>query len=237
VLRPRDRRLASGDELLAATVVAAPVPSGAGVLLVHGLGSDRATNVERALALADAQGATCLAVDLAGHGRSTGRLSEVTPRQNLRDVLAAYDALLREPGVQPGRLAVAAASYGAYLSVLLTEHRPAARLLLRAPALYTDASLDQPLGRRERPEAETAADTRAVRALADYPGPVLVVESEHDEVVPAWLVRAYARARPGIEHQVLPGAQHALTEPAWRAAYTSILLAFLAEALPTPSPA
>jgi pimeloyl-ACP methyl ester carboxylesterase len=173
-------------------------------------------------------GHTCLAVDLSGHGDSAGSLSQVTPEQNLRDVVAAFDALLDHPHVQPGRVAVVASSYGSYLSVLLTEQRAVARLVLRVPALYTDASLGRPLGRRERPGPSEAPRTRALRVLARYTGPVLVVESEHDDVVPAWLVRAYAHARPGIDHVVQPHAAHALTDPAWRRAFVDLAAVDLA---------
>jgi pimeloyl-ACP methyl ester carboxylesterase len=223
VVNRRDVALPSGERLLAATVTNPDVATGAAVLFVHGLGSDRGTNAERAQAVSARLSMTCLAVDLGGHGGSSGRLSELTPRQNLTDVVAAFDALAGEPGVDPARVAVCAASYGAYLSVLATQQRRPERLLLRAPALYTDASLDRPLARR-RPGG---ADAAALRVLAAYPGPVLVVESEHDEVVPATTVQAWCRARPGIDHVVLAGAGHALTDPAWRAAYTEVVLSFL----------
>jgi hypothetical protein len=225
VVRRREVRLTSDGRVLAATVVTPQAPTGAGALFVHGLGSDRGTNVERAEAVARRLGATCLAVDLGGHGGSSGRLSALTPRQNLTDVLTAYDALAAERQVDPARVAVCAASYGAFLSVLLTQLRRPARLLLRAPALYTDDSLDSPLARR----VPGGADAGAVRVLAGYPGQVLVVESEHDEVVPPSTVRAWCAARPDVEHVVLPGAAHALTDPAWRAAYTDVLLSFLGD--------
>ncbi len=211
-----------GPRTLAATLAQPVAPSGLGVLLVHGLGSDRLTNVERALALADRLGATAMALDLGGHGDSDGRLSQVTPRQNLQDVTVGYDAVAGLPGVQ--RLAVVGASYGAYLSVLLTQTRPVHRLVLRAPALYADGLLDAPLGRRRLGDASAPA----VVVLSRYPGPVLLVESEHDEVIPSWVVQAYRDARPGIEHVVLPGAAHALTEPAWRTAFTDLVVDFLA---------
>jgi pimeloyl-ACP methyl ester carboxylesterase len=219
----REVHLDGGGRRLAATVVTPAVPRGGAVLLVHGLGSDRRTNVERARAAADRLAMTALAVDLGGHGDSTGRLSEVTPRQNLQDVVTAHDALTAEPGVEPARVAVCAASYGAFLSVLLTEQRPVERLLLRAPALYTDDCLDRPLGRRQR----GGPGARALTVLGRYPGRVLLVESERDEVIPPSVVAAYRAARSGIEHTVLAGAGHALTDPGWRAAYTEVVLAFL----------
>ncbi len=226
----RDERLA-GPRTLAATIAAPDQPSGLGVLLVHGMGSDRGTNVERAVALADHLGATALALDLGGHGESEGRLSRVTPRQNLHDVTVGYDAVAGLPGVQ--RVAVVGASYGAYLAVLLTPSRPVRRLVLRAPALYADGLLDSPLGERRRGDVTSPA----VAALGRYAGPVLVVESEHDEVIQPWVVRAYCASRPGVAHVVLAGATHALTEPAWRRAFTSLVVEFLAADAATAAPA
>jgi pimeloyl-ACP methyl ester carboxylesterase len=221
----------SGSLVLRATVLTpnlTPDPaSGAGVLFVHGLGSDRLTNLERASAVADRHGAVCLAVDLGGHGASTGRLSEMTPGQNLRDVIAAYDVLASRPDVAAARIGVCAASYGAYLSVLLTRDRPVAGLLLRAPALYPDGSLDVPLGSRTR------GDGRSARGFFDqFAGlacPVLVVESENDEVIGPEVIRAYLDALPTAEHRVLRGAGHALTDPAWRAAFQQMVLDFFAD--------
>ncbi|HYN29362.1 MAG TPA: alpha/beta fold hydrolase [Dermatophilaceae bacterium] len=226
MVHQRDLRLTSGERLLAATVATPAAPTGTGVLLVHGMGSDRHANTDRAAALAGRLGATALAVDLGGHGDSTGRLSEVTPRQNLQDLVAAFDALAAEPGVDPALVSACGASYGAYLSVLLTEARPVTRLVLRAPALYTDDSFDRPLGKRRR----GGPGVPALRALSRYAGPVLLVESERDEVIPPALVAAYRAARPGIAHAVLPGASHALTNPAWRTAYTDLVVDFLGRA-------
>jgi pimeloyl-ACP methyl ester carboxylesterase len=107
------------------------------------------------------------------------------------------------------------------------------RLVLRAPALYADGLLDTPLGQRRRGDATSAA----VAALGRYPGPVLVVESEQDEVIPPWVVQAYCASRPGIEHVVLAGATHALREPGWRAAFTDLVVDFLAPGAATAAPA
>ncbi len=216
-----------GGESVAGTVVDPAQPRGAGVLFVHGLGSDRSTNIERAQALADTHGVTCLAIDLRGHGGSSGRLSEVTPTQNLADVVAGYDALAGQPGVDSARVGLCGASYGAFLCVLVTAERDVARLLLRAPALYRDDVVASALGRRRLADSTTAPTF--VSALRAHQAPALLVESERDEVIPHSVVQTYLAARPDMAHIVLPGASHALTDPSWRAAFERIVVEFFAD--------
>jgi uncharacterized protein len=220
----QDVSFASEDRVLAGTLVSAAAPSGAGVLFVHGLGSSRATNVERAEAVSLRHSATCLAVDLGGHGDSTGRLTQVTPRQNLADVVAGYEMLASAPGVDQARIGLCAASYGAYLSVLLTALRPVSRMLLRAPALYADDCFDLGLGQRRPGDRATAPTLMAHLAL--FSGPVTVVESERDEIISRDTITAYVQALPAASHVVQPGARHALTDPAWRAAFQQIVVDF-----------
>lgn len=220
----QDVRFDADDRVLAATLVSPDAPSGAAVLFVHGLGSSRTTNIERADAVAREHAATCLAVDLGGHGDSTGRLTQVTPRQNLADVVAAHDTLAAVSGVDPARIGVCAASYGAYLSVILSALRPVNRMLLRAPALYADHCIDQVLSHR-RPGDPTSAPTPLAH-LALFPGPVTVVESEHDEVISKDTVAAYLAAQPRAKHVIQPEARHALTDPAWRATFQQIVVEF-----------
>lgn len=222
MISQRSVELASGDLVLAGTVVTAGAPSGTAVLFVHGLGSSRATNIERAQAVVTATGATCLAIDLGGHGDSSGRLTQMTPRQNLADVVAAHDLLASVPGVEPGRIGVCAASYGAYLSILLSALRPVNRMLLRAPALYGDDCFDLGLGQRRYGDPTTAPTLLAHLGL--YPGPVTIVESEHDEVISHDTIATYLAAQPRARHVVLPQARHALTDPAWRAEFQRMVV-------------
>ena len=214
--------ISSDDRELVGTVVSPPAPSGAAVIFVHGLGSSRATNIERAEAVAARHAATCLAIDLGGHGDSSGRLSEMTPRGNLADVVAAYDVLARQPGVDPARVGACGASYGAYLAVLLTALRPVDRLVLRAPALYADDCFDRGLAER-RAGDPTAAPTPLAH-LALFRGPVTIVESELDEIVGRDPIAAYLAAQPLAAHIVQAGARHALTEPAWRVEFQRIVV-------------
>lgn len=216
--------LASDDRILTGTLVSTEAPCGAAVLFVHGLGSSRATNLERAKAVARRCSATCLAIDLGGHGDSTGRLTQMTPRKNLSDVVAAYDLLMSVPGVDPARIGVCAASYGAYLTILLSALRPVNRMLLRAPALYADDCFDRGLGQRRRGDPATAPTPLA--HMARFQGPVTIVESEYDEVISHDTIAAYLAALPSAVHVVQPGARHALTDPAWRATFQQLVVAF-----------
>jgi pimeloyl-ACP methyl ester carboxylesterase len=123
---------------------------------------------------------------------------------------------------------VVGASYGGYLAALLTARRPVARLALRAPALYEDASVDVPRALRGRSDDPPGASS-AVDALRSFHGAVLIVESEHDESVPPAMLAAYRSARPDARRVVIAGAGHELSQPEWRQAFLSALLDFFAE--------
>ena len=114
-------------------------------------------------------------------------------------MLAAYDVLAAHRGVDPTRSRVVGSSYGGYLAAILTSLRPVRWLALRAPALYKDADWELPkrqLDRRAGPGRLPAApvrpeENRALRACAAFRGDVLLVESEHDDVVPHPVIANY----------------------------------------------
>jgi acetyl esterase/lipase len=62
----------------------------------------------------------------------------------LRDLLAAFDCLAAQDGIDPDRLGVVGSSYGGYLGALLVAERQPRWLALQAPALYKDADFDRP---------------------------------------------------------------------------------------------
>ncbi len=223
-------RLTSGPHELAATVVG---PRGVGhpgpaILFLHGMASNRRGYLARAERAAADLGATCLALDLSGHGASTGRLPEIAPHQHLADVVAGHDALLRLGAVDAARVGVCGSSYGGFLAAWLTGSRPTARLLVRAPTIVADRYLDRPLRERVRDRSPESA-SRWRGALGAFAGPVLVLESEHDEVIPHAVIEAYLSTAPHATHRILRGAAHALTDPRWRAAFEAELVEFFAD--------
>jgi uncharacterized protein len=205
-------------------------PSGAGILFIHGSGSDQSGYHQRATAASEGLGATCLTFDLSGHGESDGSRAAFTLRDHLDDSVAAFDTLVCSPEVDANRVGVCAASYGAYLAALLISWRPARSLLLRAPALYADHDLDLP-GGILLSSTEAPATAASLRNLADYDGPVLILESECDETIPHAVVEAYLNVCRHTRHEVIPQAGHRLTDETWQAMFLDSLTRWFHETL------
>jgi pimeloyl-ACP methyl ester carboxylesterase len=190
---------------------------------MHGWESSQRSYLPRAERAAEGVGATCLTFDLSGHGESFGVAASFAPRDHLADTVAAFDALAQLDTVDPLRIGVCGASYGAYLAALLIAYRSTRALLLRAPALYPDSELEA-LGGSRRTDLQALDGAAPLRNLADFVGPVLIVESERDEVIPHDVIQTYLDACPQAEHELLPGAAHAMTDPRWNEAFVELLL-------------
>src|SRR5262245_61191257 len=122
-----------GDHVEGTLVV--PAATMPGILFAHGWGGSQEQYVARAREIA-ALGCICLTFDFRGHVRHERLRESVTRQDNLSDLLAAYDALARQRGVNEQAIGVVGSSYGAYLAAILTTLRPVRWLALRAPALY-----------------------------------------------------------------------------------------------------
>jgi len=223
---------------LAGTLIS-PAPRMPAVLMVHGWGGSQRqyrANAHKVAAL----GCVCLTFDLTGHVATASQRDTVSREENLHDMLAAYDLLASHPLVEHDSIAVVGSSYGGYLAALLTERRPVRWLGLRAPAIYRDQDWTVPkrlLARVQkladyRGQPIAAEDNRALRACSHFAGDVLIVESEHDEIVPAPVLASYrgaCTATHSLTYRVIRGADHSLGDEASREAYSSILVHWLEE--------
>jgi pimeloyl-ACP methyl ester carboxylesterase len=241
----RDARIPVGRLSLHGTLRAPdPAPAGhPGVLFLHGWGGSQRQDIGVAKRLV-ALGCTCLTFNLRGHGRTRRQIATVTRADNLRDALAAYDGLVRAAPAGDRLVAAVGSSYGAYLAALLCAERRLRWLVLRVPALYRDEDFDRPKTQLNlddhlpvyRRRALTPAHNRALAQAARFEGDVLVVESEHDALIPHQVIRnyldAFGRAR-SVTHRVIRGADHALSRPAWRRAYGAIVSDWFAARLPS----
>ncbi len=225
------------EERMAGTFLA-PSNKVPGVLFVHGWGGSQERDLERARGIAGL-GCVCLTFDLRGHIKNSERQMAVTREENLRDLLSAYDCLHRHPSIDTRAIAVVGTSYGAYLSAILTSLRPVQWLSLRVPALYRDEQWDTPKRKLDRQDLAhyrrqfvPATENRALKACLEFRGDVLLVESEHDHLVPHSTIMSYRAAfqnAHSLTHRVIDHADHALTDKTAQQAYTSILVNWITE--------
>lgn len=229
--------IAVDDEKIAGTFLApgAKVP---GVLFVHGWGGNQQSDLVRAKGIAGL-GCVCLTFDLRGHERTLAQRQTVSRKENLNDVVAAYDRLVAHPAIDTSSVAVIGSSYGGYLSAILTTLRPVKWLALHVPALYRDEQwevakrdLDRQDIDRYRRTPVPFSDNRALASCAEFEGDVLIVESEHDDFIPHQTIMNYRSAfikTHSLTHRILDGADHALTGELSQAAYNEILLNWATE--------
>lgn len=228
----------SGDAELAGTLVM-PGIRVPGVLFVHGWGGSQTQYVGRARQVA-ALGCVCLAFDLSGHAQTASLRDTVSREINLRDVLAAYDRLCSHPAVDRNHIAVVGSSYGGYLASILTTMRPVKWLGLRVPALYKDQSWESPkLQLRASQDLDVwrktfvpAAGNRALRACTQFQGDVLVVESEHDDLIPHAVISSYIESfvnAHSLTYRVIRGADHGLSKEEHQTAYNFLVTNWIGE--------
>ncbi|MFG5409538.1 alpha/beta fold hydrolase [Piscinibacter sakaiensis] len=214
-----------------------------GVLFVHGWGGTQQQYLTRAREIA-ALGCICLTFDLRGHASTLAQSETVTRENNLRDVLAAYDRLAARRHVDPERIALVGSSYGGYLGAIASTLRPVRWLALRAPALYQDSGWEIPKRQLHRDQdlptyrrqLVRAADNRALAACEAFRGDVLLVESEHDAIVPAMVLASYREActhARSVTYRCLEGADHGLSSDESQAGYLRLLRQWLAEMVET----
>ena len=213
------------------------------VLFIHGWGGAQDANDVRLARQLATDGFHCLTFDLAGHGRSEGRVEDFTVGQFLAQAVASYDRLAagisrtapREAAATNAAAAslgtptyVCGSSFGAYLALLLSAQRPVAGLSLRVPANYPDEILNGPpvasyiassSPREWRSTPRAVTDNRALAALAAFPGPVQLLAAGRDETIPCQTTENFiSAARPGaLQYHLLADATHTLyATPAMR---------------------
>lgn len=227
-----------GGDRVSGTVLA-PARRLPGILFVHGWGGSQEHDLVRAREAAGL-GCVCLTFDLRGHEATAAQWETVSRAQNLADLLAAYDWLAAHPSVDRESMVVVGISYGGYLAAILSAMRPVRWLALRSPALYMDdgwdlpkrqlhRDTDLPAYRRQRIDA---ANNRALRACAGFRGDALVVEAEHDAIIPHAVIENYIAAlgqAHSLTARMLSGADHGLSDKASQKAYTGVLIKWLTE--------
>jgi dienelactone hydrolase len=232
-------QLEVGRRQIAGTVIS-PEPMLEGMLFIHGWAGNQEQYLVRARKIA-ALGCVCLTFDLHGHAATSAFQATVTREENLADVVAAYDFLAGLPNVNANSIGVVGSSYGGYLAAILTALRPVQWLALRAAALYRDLDWTKPKGSLDRADLNAyrllsinPAENRALEACTNFGGDVLLVESQHDTIVPSSVTvnyrTAFVRAH-SLTLSVIEGADHALSDMNCQEKYTSLLTTWATEVI------
>lgn len=198
---------------------------GRALLFVHGLGSQAATYEHRAVRVCDTVAIRCLTFDLRGHGPDSDNVDRYSVYDHLQDTVAAYDFLDSGGADVAPRVGACGASYGGYLAAMLSTQRSLRGLMLRAPALAIDVEFPDPnampFGRHV---AAGPGEFDSLSALSRFTGPLVIVESENDERIPHSQIEEHLAANRGAQHEVIPGARHALSEPAWDSVFIETII-------------
>lgn len=209
------------------------VPMVARMLFCHGWTSKNTKYLKLAEKLSQL-GIQALAINLRGHGDSRYPLEKYSRQDHLGDILAAIDYLnalgLETPLIGLGK------SYGGYLMAIASSLRRIDFIIISQPALYPDGDFNFPNSAliKNNPEvfrsrSETVLTNRALSAVSRFDGPLLIIESEHDEEVldtPKLYIKA-SKDNINMMSLVIQNTDHPLSRPEWLRDYYNKITSWL----------
>ncbi len=186
----------------------------------HGWTSRKDRHLIRAEKLASL-GVTTLVISFRGHGESEGEFGKLSRKDHLQDALVSYDYLASLPGVDSKRIGVFGSSYGGYIASVLSGERPLAYLALWDPALYKDQDYSTPTALLvdQNPDVFKQSnlspqENRALRAILDFQGDLLIIRSGKADVVPLGTINNYLQTanKDRLTSVVIEGADHTMSD-------------------------
>lgn len=210
------------------------------LIFIHGWKSNQEGNIKRATAISKL-GFICLTIDLRGHGESEGSIEEFSVKDHLEDVKTAYKYLVENSQVNPEKIGIIGSSYGGNLAAIATNFLKFEWLVLRVPALYVDKYFDTPteslIGKDEEGEAfkstkATIETSMALKGVNNFPGDILIIESEKDEIIPHPVIENYLmfiEDKRKLTYEIIKNAFHALETEEQEKEYIEILKNWLSQ--------
>lgn len=210
-----------------------------GVLFLHGMTSSEKNYIPLAEEMVK-MGFAALTVNLRGHGTSEGEFNTLTIGDGFKDALAAYDFLVSQEVVDKNRMGICGGSLGGALAVLVCRLRPVRSLVLRAPAVYTPEMVGMTYQKIMSDEGkifysiEDLSQTESIQAIEKFPGSLLVIQSEKDQIIPQFISQAYtdyAKSSKVKKLDTISDATHELFQPEWREKFKSLAYNWFKETL------
>lgn len=213
------------SEFITGELFTPEVPLVANMLFCHGWTSKNSKYIKLAQQLSTF-GIQTLAINLRGHGDSIYPLENYSRQNHLDDIVAAIDySNNRCPG-KP--FILLGKSYGGYLSAIATSLRKIDYLIISQPALYPDTDFNSSNAAliKGNPDIfrsgnESVSTNRALNSISRFDGPLLVIESEHDEEV-FNIPKLYITASKHNSKQqaiTIKDTDHPLSRPEWLEEY------------------
>ena len=203
------------------------------VLLCHGNGGNVTSRIEMVQALHDDAGASVLAFDYRGYGRSEGKPNE---KGVLADARAARAWLARREGIAEQDIVLLGRSLGGAVAVDLAAADGARALVLQSTFTSApDVAAWHYWWLPVRPLMRNRFDSAA--KIGDYHGPLLVSHGDADRTVPIHLGRRlFELANEPKEFFLVPGGHHdALPSDAYFRKLTEFLEGLSPQEAPEPA--
>lgn len=158
--------------------------------------------------------------DMRGHGKTGGELDLLSPHDHLDDCLAAYDYMANLDNIDPNNISVFGSSYGGYMASLLSAERKVDHMVLNVPADYPDDIFDTPKMQESehtdeyRKKELSPNEAKALKAISNFSGDLLLIEAEFDEQVNPQVMKNYRNAaKDGYDYELIKGADHSMKNP------------------------
>lgn len=206
-----------------------------GILFIHGWTSEKSRNYQYAKFLIK-HGFIVMVFDMGGHGISEGDINTRTPKEFLKDCIAAYDYFSNVKGVDKDNINIVGSSFGSYLGSILTSKRKVKNIVLRVPADYTNDTFEKSkmgnAGENNkiynwRLLSKKYNDVFAYKTLHEFNGNILIIESEKDTIVPHQSIQNYINAvknKTKLTHIVVKGAPHSIKPGPYKNEVTKIIV-------------
>jgi len=181
------------------------------VLILHGAGTahkDRLRPIAEQLA---GNGIGAFSFDFSGHGESSGQLAESSLKKRVEQAEIALQFIVKKP------FSVIGSSMGGHIALeLLKTHSDIQSLILFYPGIYTSAAYDvlftDEFSKIIR-QHESWQQNDVLEHLKTFPGNLLLVVAEHDQVIPPAvfdLIEDSAKSAKSVERITVPNAEHVL---------------------------
>ena len=124
-----------------------------------------------------------------------------------------------------------------YLTALLVGENDVKSLILRAPAIYKDEIFREKIEKVYESRfmsKDKYKESRPIKAIAQFKGSLLIIQSENDEVIPEEVINAYfdnAILAKKKKLYIFKGATHRITSPRLRQKLYNITCRWFKETL------